>query len=1201
MGRIVGLELQNFKSYRGTVSVGFGSAYFTSIVGPNGSGKSNMMDAISFVLGVRSSHLRSNQLKDLVYRGRVMDGENSSDSDDSEDPDMAYVMAVYEKSNGQLLELKRTITAAGHSEYRINNKTISAAEYSNTLKKENILTKARNFLVFQGDVEQIASQSSSDLGKLLEVVSGSVDLKKEYEQLKEQQDQAKEETASTLSKRRTLLGEVKQYKEQSDEAELYKTKLAVMNELVLFSTLSKLFQLDQKKNASVISINDSRSKLKTLKNQIAKEEAQLKTVKTQYAKETLKLAKHQKIVDNKRVEIGLTKKALLPMTTNIEHASKKSTQLKKNKQQLSLDIESQQKKVETLQRNINTVKSAQKSATRELTKDVADVSLDDQKEYHRLKEQFLSQSGAAEDEKLSLLLNEKRQFEAVLSNLEKQKSVSSEKVEELKSKHSDFKTELTSASRDLNELNEKVAQKKAFINKINLQSQDFFTKEYEIQSKLRETLVSLDDLSANQRETNRERQLRQNVATLKRVFPGVIGLLVDLVQPSNRQYSVALNTILGKHLDAIVVESSSVAHQCINYLKEQRSGIASFIPLDIIETTPVDPRLRHIDPGARPTIDVVEFEPYLERAVLFACGDSMVCDDIKIAKRIRWGQRIEVKAVCLNGTLISKSNSMTAGYSKSQDRRWNKGEVQKLTELRDRLSHELDVLNQNRPDSVYINNQETELESLQYEVDLTRRRRVELERALMDVDAEIKYYDEDNDYKKKKKKELNKLHNLEKSIAQQETQIQELQSGIFAKFCSKLGFNSVKDYEESTGTKLREHSRELRQYETELLKLQNKLTFEQERLEETKSRFQRVCNELEKYDATLKKLFKEKDSIEDSIDHLESELEVSIEDLNNFEKENQLKVQEIRTAEEALNDVLANQESLKKEVEIFMEDLDRINSERVAVFTNCNIDNIKLPGIDFPIDTTQDHVIDYSGLPEMYTQSQSVDKELETKITEISKTLEQLSPNVKATERLMEVRDKLNALDDELQIQRANEMKIVKNFQHVKARRYDLFMKSFQHISSHIDPIYKELTKAQASTQLGGGSAYLTLEDEDEPYLAGVRYHAMPPMKRFKDMEFLSGGEKTIAALALLFAIHSFHPSPFFVLDEVDAALDNSNVNKIANYIAKHSSPEFQFIVISLKNALFERSDALVGIYRDQDDNSSRTLTLDLRSYPEVA
>lgn len=129
-----------------------------------------------------------------------------------------------------------------------------------------------------------------------------------------------------------------------------------------------------------------------------------------------------------------------------------------------------------------------------------------------------------------------------------------------------------------------------------------------------------------------------------------------------------------------------------------------------------------------------------------------------------------------------------------------------------------------------------------------------------------------------------------------------------------------------------------------------------------------------------------------------------------------------------------------------------------------------------------------------------------------------------------------------------------------------------------------------------GGTAYLTLENTEEPYLDGISYHAMPPMKRFGDMEKLSGGEKSVAALALLFAIHSFQPSPFFVLDEVDAALDNDNVAKVARYLRHHSTPESntQFVVISLKSSLFEKSHSLVGVCRDQVANSSKILTLDV-------
>lgn len=124
----------------------------------------------------------------------------------------------------------------------------------------------------------------------------------------------------------------------------------------------------------------------------------------------------------------------------------------------------------------------------------------------------------------------------------------------------------------------------------------------------------------------------------------------------------------------------------------------------------------------------------------------------------------------------------------------------------------------------------------------------------------------------------------------------------------------------------------------------------------------------------------------------------------------------------------------------------------------------------------------------------------------------------------------------------------------------------------------------------------MSLDDTEEPYNGGIKFTAMPPMKRYRDMEYLSGGEKTIAALALLFAIHSFRPAPFFVMDEIDAALDNVNVLKLCNYIRQRSK-DFQCIVISLKDMFYEQSQGLVGICRDVPTCSSRTLTLDLTKF----
>lgn len=210
--------------------------------------------------------------------------------------------------------------------------------------------------------------------------------------------------------------------------------------------------------------------------------------------------------------------------------------------------------------------------------------------------------------------------------------------------------------------------------------------------------------------------------------------------------------------------------------------------------------------------------------------------------------------------------------------------------------------------------------------------------------------------------------------------------------------------------------------------------------------------------------------------------------------------------------------------------------------------------------------------------------------------LEKLNPNMRAIDRLGSVETRLKQTDEEYDTSKVAAQEAKDAFKRVKDRRYELFNKAFSHIQDQISHVYRDLTRSEAYPL--GGMAYLDVEDSDMPYLSGIKYHAMPPLKRFRDMEHLSGGEKTMAALALLFAIHSYQPSPFFVLDEVDAALDNANVDKIKKYIREHAGPGMQFIVISLKSGLFQDSESLVGVYRDQEVNSSRTLTLDVCSPP---
>jgi len=250
----------------------------------------------------------------------------------------------------------------------------------------------------------------------------------------------------------------------------------------------------------------------------------------------------------------------------------------------------------------------------------------------------------------------------------------------------------------------------------------------------------------------------------------------------------------------------------------------------------------------------------------------------------------------------------------------------------------------------------------------------------------------------------------------------------------------------------------------------------------------------------------------------------------------------------------------------------------------------------------EDFQVDYSDLKKDMKDVKTtgeydkIKTEFEEKIAKMSAEIEKLAPNLKAIEHFNEAKDRLQSTTGDWNAQKKESQAASEAFEKKKQERVIKFMKAYNHISKELDPIYKGLTKGLNYPM--GGKAFLTLENGEEPYLGGIKYTAMPPMKRFRDMTELSGGEQTIASLALLFAIHSYHPAPFFVLDEVDAALDNVNVAKVSQYIRTRSRRDhLQCIVISLKDTFYTKADGLVGVYRDQKAQQSGTATVDLTLY----
>ncbi|ODQ83192.1 hypothetical protein BABINDRAFT_159632 [Babjeviella inositovora NRRL Y-12698] len=1204
MGRLVGLELHNFKSYRGTTKVGFGTSYFTSIIGPNGAGKSNMMDAISFVLGVRSQNLRSANVKDMIYRGRVMNDEL-----DDKVPKSAYVMAIYEKANGEVLKLKRTITQR-NSAYTVNGESVSSAVYANLLKEENILIKARNFLVFQGDVEQIASQSARDLTNLLETVSGSVEDVSQYDTRREAQERARETSSTLFARKRALNSELKQYREQAVEGASFKAKLADRANLVTLMNVHKAYHNEQQHHRLAADIAEGQNALSALRAKLDKEESVLRVLTTEYAKRAVLAEKQKKQGAKTRLQLEEKRRALIPVGVAKDALTKKIRDYQRRIAALLADVRAQTKTITGYEAQLKTVQRALKQF--EAAGVTTVLSGEGQEEYEQLKERLLSTAeGSQHEDTINLLADERENLAAQLAALQKQKALTTARIAELAHARTQTSAKCDDATARCNETMELLESKKLSLQQL-VEARDRLTKqEYDLGTQLREVLVALDELNADARESAREKKLRENVASLRRLFPGVKGLVHDLCQPKQKKYEVAVATLLGKNFDAVVVDTLSTATKCIEYLKEQRAGVASFIPLDRVEARAPHPSLRALHADATPALDVIEYDAPFERAVQYAVSDAIVCSTMEVARYVKWERNIDVKVVTLDGSLIHKAGLMTGGRTKLE-RRWNKNEAAELGARKEELQTALATLQTSKPSEVVEKQVRDDISDLLNQLPVLRATRAELERAVQDRDAEISYQETTaKEHATEEKAVASSLKALDKKTVSVESKIETLQTEIFGEFCRKHGFRTIREYELTHGNYFRARAKERAVFVKQTAVLENKLMFERERHQETEARLVRLGRDKEGLDESFKELLAAQEALQSEIDLLESEIEVNHEETTAVAEDLAGKLRFSKSVEARVMEYKAEFHKLESQLRKLNEDLLKQDVERVNHLKNCKIENVELPllrgdlaqvaiGEDASTLVVAAYAveIDYTLLSErLRAHSRAgIEAEFTEKLALLAQELELMTPNSKANDRLTDVEHKLLELEQAFVLARAAEVEATAAFNSVKELRYAAFMEAFVHISGKIDSIYKELTKS-ASSPLGG-SAFLTLEDEDEPYNAGVKYHAMPPMKRFRDMELLSGGEKTIAALALLFAVHSYHPSPFFVLDEVDAALDNSNVNKIANYISTNAGPNFQFIVISLKNSLFERSDALVGIYREQNENSSKTVTMDLREYP---
>ncbi|KUI58846.1 Structural maintenance of chromosomes protein 1 [Cytospora mali] len=1242
MGKLIRLELYNFKSYKGHHTLLFGDSYFTSIIGPNGSGKSNSMDAISFVLGIKSSQLRSSHLKELVYRGRVMktskinddgsvlepstnghtnghanDDEDASQRGSRNDPKTAWVMAVYEDDAGDEQKWKRTITPQGSSTYHINDRVVTAQQYNEALEAENILIKARNFLVFQGDVEAIASQSPQDLTRLVEQISGSLEYKAEYDRLQTEVEQAAENQNFQLHRRRGINSEIKQYQEQKKEAENFQKKTEERDEAVVTHILWKLYNFQKVMDESSAQIQEHQQNLIEFRRNVEAFEKKLEGARREYATVGREVSKIEKNIRAKERDIEEKENSLVPINAKVAQSGTDIERLKKRAEAVSKERDEQAKAIQKAKKDLATVEKAQQEFEKQwqetIKKQGKQLTDADRKEYNNLRAQTMAKS-SQNQAKLDSLIRQLKGDEVTVNSLKGKVDTFQAAVEKLDGELHTIQ-ERKEATHDLvQQISTEIEGKKKDYNQLVSERVRITNSTTELEEKMEDLGKKIREAEDGKAETDRERRTKEMVQSLKRMNPGVRGRVGELCKPKQKKFDEAVITALGRDFDSVIVDTEKIGLDCVEYLKQQRFSPMTFIPLDNIKTNAPNSAVKGI-PGARLTIETIDFDQSYERAMTYACGSSVVCDSLDVAKDICYKRRIPVKAVTLEGYVIHKAGLMTGGRlpeRKGGKRQFQEHDVQNLYK---QLEKE-ETLRQG------ISSLEQRLKGARFELQAFEKNEASKKKELQHEKRQL------DEWEPKYEEKNGELEATRKAVAKFEGAIAAVQDKIFADFCKRLGYADIRTYEAMQGSLEQEASKKRNEFEVQKQKLKSMLTLETSRHDETQRRVQQIKLSLERLEADIESYEGEKAAIEEALGANQDELEALQESLEEVKEEQNKKAEKVSEAKQDVQKRSKDIDSRLKAISALEAEIQKNSASRFALLRRCKLEQVQIPLVEGSLDdlpnednllrqdpdamdvdegdeddameaAMDDHGIevDYDSLDEeLKNTDDDVEEKLQERISSLTAELEKLNPNMRAIERLESVENRLKATEQDFENSRTALKEARDAFNAIKAQRFDLFNKAFEHIKEQIVAVYKDLTRSEAFPI--GGHAYLDIEDDtDTPYLSGIKYHAMPPLKRFRDMEHLSGGEKTIAALALLFAIHSYQPSPFFVLDEVDAALDNANVEKIKKYIREHAGPGMQFIVISLKTGLFQDSESLVGVYRDQEVNSSKTLTLDLRKY----
>jgi chromosome segregation protein len=1159
------IEIQGFKSFANKIVFEFHNG-ITGIVGPNGSGKSNVADAVRWVLGEQKvKQLRSSNMQDVIFSGTELRKPQG----------FAYVAITLDNSDHHLaidydqVTVSRRVYRSGESEYMINGsacrlKDIYELFYDTGIGKEGYS------IIGQGQIDKILSGKPEERRELFDEAAGIVKFKRRKLIAQKKLDDEKQNLIRVNDILTELEKQVGPLARQSESAKEY---LRLKEDLKKYDVNQFLMETEgiqvqmkenQEKEAIVAhDLEDAKQTSEGIREEYDVLDTYLAELEEAISKAGNEKNKTNMEMGNLEGRINVLKEQINTEQMNAEHIAGRM-------RAIHAEIQMKMAQAASYEEERSLIADQVKSAANEL-KDAEEVLNSEDEKIHLFEQQIEEgKSGIIDilNEKASLTAKQQR-YETMLEQVNVRRSEVCQKLLKFKSDESEQDERLEALQKEADEIETKISESQ--------EAQAFSeNRAEELEGEVKRLNKNLNDKQQEYHTSYTKLESLRNIAeryegyggSIRRIMEvrdrihGIHGVVADLVKVP-KKYEIAIETALGGSIQNIVTDSEETAKQLIEYLKKNRYGRATFLPLTSVSNRDSFRQDRALtEPGVLGLANtLVEAEDRYKGLLNYMLGRVVVVDTIEhaiaLAKKFQYSFRI----VTLEGELLSVGGSMTGGaFKNSSNLLGRKREMEELEEICskaltdvERLEKELvlseGLLGESREELEKIRAEKQQLYLKQNTVKINIRR-------IEDKKEEIKesYGDLERENGQ-----------LEVQIREISTSQQELLSAIDK--LERQNQETVGELERLNGrletarADREQYSRDLSSIQLKASSLKQKDDFELENIRRVKEESHRLEEEL----AGLSNGTHGSNSI---IEEKQKEIEVlkgRIAEEKVYSEELEGIINEKSTKKESSSreqkELFRKREELTGRISLLDKELFRLQSkkEKLDEWMESHI-NYMWNEYELTFSTAKDlKNQEWTSLPEIKRMIQSLKEEIR-KLGNV---------NVNAIEDYKEVSERYEFMKTQHDDLVAAEGTLLKIIDELDTGMRKQFEEKFREIRQEFDKVFKEL--------FGGGRGTLELVEDEDILEAGIQIISQPPGKKLQNMMQLSGGEKALTAIALLFAIQNLKPSPFCLLDEIEAALDDSNVDRFAKYLHKLTKYT-QFIVITHRRGTMLSADRLYGI-----------------------